>query len=165
MPIKTTQEKFIHELGDILDAENRFLKGQQEMLEQATDETLKSGLQTHIGETEQQIKNLEQVFSAIGEEPKTEKCDAAQGLVSEAKKSVSEAGTPELRDCLIGSSVTKNEHYEIASYRGLIEGARLMGQDQVVTLLQQNLQQEEKTAQLLESNAPKLLQKAMQSEQ
>ncbi len=165
MPIKTTQEKFIHELGDILDAENRFLKGQQEMLEQVTDETLKSGLQTHIGETEQQIKNLEQVFSAIGEEPKTEKCDAAQGLVSEAKKSVSEAGTPELRDCLIGSSAAKNEHYEIASYRGLIEGARLMGQDQVVTLLQQNLQQEEKTAQLLESNAPKLLQKAMQSEQ
>ncbi len=165
MPIKTTQEKFIHELGDILDAENRFLKGQQEMLEQATDETLKSGLQTHIGETEQQIKNLEQVFSAIGEKPTTEKCDAAQGLVSEAKKSISEAGTPELRDCLIGSSAAKNEHYEIASYRGLIEGARLMGQDQVVTLLQQNLQQEEKTAQLLEGNAPKLLEKAMQSEQ
>ncbi len=165
MPIKTTQEKFLHELGDILDAEDRFLKGQREMAEQATDTTLKKGLQTHIGETEQQIKNLEQVFSVLGEKPKKEKCDGAHGLVTEAQKSLAEAGTPELRDCLIGAAATKNEHYEIASYRGLIEGARLMGQDQIVELLQQNLQQEEKTAQLLESSAPELLQKAMKSEQ
>jgi ferritin-like metal-binding protein YciE len=42
----------------------------------------------------------------------------------------------------------------------LIAGAETMGQTDVVRLLSQNLQQEEKTAQLLEQNMPTLLEKA-----
>jgi len=40
----------------------------------------------------------------------------------------------------------KSEHYEIASYQGLIEQATLMGQMQCVQLLEQNLKQEEAMA-------------------
>jgi ferritin-like metal-binding protein YciE len=164
MAIKTTQEKYLHELGDIYDAENRFLKGQQEMLKAATDPTLKAGIEQHIAESEQQVANLEQVFQLLGEKAKAEACDAAKGIVTEGQKNLKEAGTDEIRDCLIGSSLMKVEHYEIVSYRGLIVGAQAMGNKEVASLLQQNLQQEEKTAQQLEQNAPKLLQKAMQAE-
>ena len=162
--ISNTQEKFLHELGDIYDAEQQFLKGQQEMLQQASDPTLKQMLERHIGESEGQVQVLEQVFEALGEKPKRETCAAAKGLVTEAQKVLKEAQTPELRDCLIGGSAAKVEHYEIASYRGLIIGAQQMGQDQVVTLLEKNLQQEEQTAQKVEQSAPLLLQKAMQAE-
>jgi ferritin-like metal-binding protein YciE len=162
--ISNTQEKFLHELGDIYDAEQQFLKGQQEMLQQASDPTLKQMLERHIGESEGQVQVLEQVFEALGEKPKREKCAAAKGLVTEAQKVLKEAQTAELRDCLIGGSAAKVEHYEIASYRGLIIGAQQMGQDQVVTLLEKNLQQEEQTAQKVEQSAPLLLQKAMQAE-
>src|SRR5215218_5172348 len=127
MPIKTTQEKFMHELGDIYDAENRFLKGQQAMLKAATDATLKSGIEQHIAESEQQIENLKQVFELLGEKAMGEPCDAAKGIVAEAQKGVKEAGTDEIRDCLIGASLTKVEHYEIVSYRGLILGANELG--------------------------------------
>lgn len=68
MAIKTTQEKYLHELGDIYDAENRFLKGQQEMLQAATDPTLKAGIEQHIGENEQQVATLEHVFELLGGE-------------------------------------------------------------------------------------------------
>ncbi len=162
--IRNTQEKFLHELGDIYDAEQQFLKGQQEMLQQASDPTLKQMLERHIGESEQQVQVLEQVFEQLGEKPKRESCAAAKGLVTEAQKVLKEAKTPELRDCLIGGSAAKVEHYEIASYRGLIIGAQQMGQDQVVSLLQKNLRQEEQTAQKVEQSAPQLLQKAMQAE-
>ncbi len=164
MTIGTTHEKFLHELGDLYDAENRFLKGQQELLKAATDETLKGGIERHIAESEEQVKNLEQVFAALGAKAKAEPCDAAQGIVKEAQKNLKEAKTPEIRDCLIGSSAMKVEHYEIVSYRGLVLGAEQLGQQEVVALLQQNLQQEEKTAQQLEQNAPKLLKKALQAE-
>jgi ferritin-like metal-binding protein YciE len=164
VPIKTTQEKYMHELGDIYDAEQQFLKAQQEMLQQATDPTLKQGIQQHITESQQQVQNIEQVFQVLGEKPKAEKCPAAAGLVTEGKQNAKEAGTNEIRDCLIGGALTKVEHYEIASYRGLIEGAQAMGQKQIVQLLQQNLQQEEKTAQKLEQSAPTLIKKAMQAE-
>lgn len=164
MAIKTTQEKFLHELGDIYDAEHRFLKGQQEMLKAATDATLKAGIEKHIAESEQQVAKLEQVFQLLGEKAKAEPCDAAKGIVTEGQKNLKEAGTDEIRDCLIGSSLTKVEHYEIVSYTGLILGAEGMGNKEVASLLQQNLQQEEKTAQTLEKNAPKLLKQAMQAE-
>ena len=138
--ITTTQEKFLHELGDIYDAEQQFLKGQQAMLKNASDAQLKQMLEQHIGQSEEQIKNLDQVFELLGEKAKREPCAAAKGLVTEAQKVMKEAETPELRDCVIGGAAAKVEHYEIASYRGLITGAPQMGQDQVVSLLQPNLQ-------------------------
>jgi len=164
MTIQSTQEKFQHELGDIYDAEHRFLKGQQEMLKNATDPTLQQGIQEHIQQSEQHVQNLEQVFSILGHPAKGVKCDAAAGLVTEAQKSIGEAGNDALRDCVIDGAAAKVEHYEIASYRGLITGAQLTGQQQIVQLLQQNLQQEEQTAQKLEGMAPQLLQMAMQQE-
>lgn len=164
MAMKTMQEKYVHELGDIYDAEQQFLKAQQEMQTQASDATLKQGIAQHITESEQQIKNLEQVFQQLGEQPHAEKCPVAAGLVTEGKQNMKEAGTEAIRDCLIGSALSKVEHYEIASYRGLITGAQAMGEQGIVQLLQQNLQQEEKTAQKLEQSEPKLVQTAMQAE-
>jgi len=59
MAITTTDELFMHELGDMYDAEHRFLKGQEEMLAQSTDADLKEMIQAHIKQTEQQITNLD----------------------------------------------------------------------------------------------------------
>ncbi len=161
MPIKTMQEMFTHELGDIYDAEQQFLKGQAEMAKNATDSTLKAGIEKHMAETEQHIKNVEQVFKAIGEEPKAERCPVAAGLITEAKQGMKEAQVDAIRDCMIGESAEKVEHYEIVSYRGLIESATLMKQPAAVKLLQENLAQEEKTAQILAKGAPALLKQAM----
>ncbi len=164
VPIKTTHEKFLHELGDIYDAERQFLKGQQEMLDHAADQQLKQMIQQHITQSEGHVRNVEAVFRALGEEPKAEKCPAAAGIVTEARQNIKEAGTDAIRDCLIGGAAAKVEHYEIASYRGLIQGAQAMGSQEAVRLLQQNLQQEEQTAQKIEQSAPHLLQKAMMAE-
>jgi ferritin-like metal-binding protein YciE len=162
MPIKTMEEMFMHELGDIYDAEHQFLRGQEEMLEKATDPTLKEMLTNHITETEGQIETLKQVFAALGEEPKREPCSGARGLVSEAKKMLEETtGAPKVRDCAIASSAEKVEHYEICAYKGLIDSAELMEQREVVSLLQKNLEQEEATARLIEENSPALLEKAI----
>ncbi len=70
---------------------------------------------------------------------------------------------PALADLAINGGCSKVEHYEIASYRGLIAGAEQMRQTEIVSLLKENLQQEENTAQALESSMPTLLQKAAQT--
>ena len=164
MPINTLDEKFAYELSDAYDAEHRFTEAMQQMLQQASDNKLKQLLQTHMGETEQQIQNLEQIFSLMGAQAKRVKCDGAAGIVSEAQKSMEEAaGNPAILDCIIAGAAARGEHYEIASYRGLVMGAEQMGQQEVLHLLHQNLQQEEQTAQLIEDQVPKLLQKAMSS--
>ncbi len=162
MAIKTLQEKFMHGLADIYDAEHQFLEAQQEMLPQANAQTVKTLLEQHITQTEQQIEVLEQVFKVLGEEPEREKCAGAAGIVSENEKTLGEvSGTPALVDLAIAGGSAKVEHYEIASYHMLITGAEQMGQTEIAQLLQQNLQQEEQTAQKIEQSSPELFQQAM----
>jgi len=164
MAIKTLEEKFIHGLGDIYDAEHRFLEAQQTMLPNASSSTVQAALKKHIAETEQQIVNLTKVYEVLGVTAKRVPCDAAKGLVTEGDKLLKETeDVPALADLAIVGSCSKVEHYEIASYRGLIAGAEQMGKTDVARLLSENLQQEENTAQALESSMPALLKQAMQT--
>jgi ferritin-like metal-binding protein YciE len=164
MAVQTTQEKFVIEIGGIYDAETQFLKGMEQMVQQASDPTLQSLIKDNIDQTQQQIRNLDEVYSLMGTQPQRQKSDAAAGLVAEAQRIVREAGTPTIRDCLIGDVAAKNEHFELASYRTLVTNAEALGQQQVVPLLRQNLQQVEQTTQRIEQTAPKLLKKALQEE-
>jgi ferritin-like metal-binding protein YciE len=162
MAIKTLEEKFVHGLGDIYDAEHRFLEAQQTMLPNATSPAVQASLEKHIAETEQQIVNLTKVHELLGLTAERIACDGAKGIVSEGNKLLSETkDVPALADLAIVGGCSKVEHYEIAAYRGLIAGAEQMGQSDVVRLLSENLQQEEKTAQTLELSMPALLKQAM----
>ena len=165
MPITNTQELFLHELAETYDVEHRFLEGQAAMVNRATDDELQRSIENHILQTRQHIGNLEQVFRELGEEPRRETSEVAQGLVNEAQTSMHETQSDALRDCAINAAVIKVEHFEIASYRGLVTGAQLMGQTKVVELLNANQGQEEETAQIAEQSAEKLLWQAMQAEE
>ncbi len=163
MAINTMQEKFTHGLGDMYDAEHQFLEAMQLMLSNATSQKLQNMLKTHIQQTEQQIKNLEQAFKALGERAVRQPCDGAKGIVTEGSKGMKETkDVPAIRDCAIAGAADKVEHYEIASYRGLIAEAQQMNQPEVVRLLQENLRQEEQTSQMIEQSTPELLKAAMQ---
>ncbi|MBW4612554.1 MAG: DUF892 family protein [Desmonostoc vinosum HA7617-LM4] len=163
--ITNLQEKFVYGIGAMYDAEHRFLEAQQLMYQCCQYNQLKSLTENHIRETEQQIKNLEQVFSILGKQPQRITCDAAAGLVSDAQKfMLLSADNPKICDLGLAGGQAKVEQLEIACYRGLIKVAEQMGQNQIVQLLQQNLQQEEQTAQKLEQHMPQLLQEAKSAE-
>jgi ferritin-like metal-binding protein YciE len=155
------QELFVHNLSEIYDAEHQFVEGQQEMASKPATRILGSAIEEHIGQTEQHARNLEGVFGQLGQQPQRATNEVAQGLVSEAQQVMQEAQDENLRDCAINAAVIKVEHFEMGSYRGLVSAAQQMGQDEIVNLLQQNLQQEEQTAQIAEQSAPELLQKVM----
>jgi ferritin-like metal-binding protein YciE len=162
MPITSTQELFLHELAEIYDAEHTIIFGLQAMTQGASDEDLRSAVEQHHEQTKGHIQNLEQAFNQLGQEPYRETNEVAQGAAKELQEGLAEAHqSPELVDCVIVSAAIKVEHFEIASYRVLITAAQQMGQDEIVDLLQQNLQQEEQTAQIAEQSAPELIQKAM----
>ena len=164
MGIKTLEEKFQHELGDIYDAEHQFLEMMQQALPQASSPPVTRLLEQHIKQTEQQITVLEQAFTALGAEAKRIKCQGATGIVNENKKTLKDVSSnPALVDLAIAGGSAKVEHYEISSYRGLIAGAEAMGQTQVIRLLQRNLAQEEQTAAKIEQSIPKLLQQAVKN--
>ena len=106
MAITNLNEKFAHELRDIYDAEHQFLEGQQLMLQNATDPKLQNMITTHIGQTQQHIRNLEQVFNLLGQEARRETCAGAKGIVTEGQKVMKETSqVPAIRDCSTTASV------------------------------------------------------------
>lgn len=111
------REFFIDELKDILWAEKAWLKALPKMRKAATGKELAESFDAHITETEEQISTLEQVFELMGEKPKTKKCDAMDGLLSEAESIISdtEKGSA-IRDAGLILAAQKVEHYEIATY-------------------------------------------------
>ncbi|ARV59263.1 YciE/YciF family protein [Nostocales cyanobacterium HT-58-2] len=160
--ITNLEDKFLYDTAGMYDAEIRFLEALQLTLPHIQNNQLKSLFETHIRETQQQIKNLEQVFSAIGQQPTRVNCDVAAGAVSDGQKEMLlSAETPSLLELTIAGEQAKVEHLEVISYRCLIQVAEQMGQNQVVELLRQNLQQEEQTVQKLEQCSPQLLQEAL----
>lgn len=156
MPISNTLQMFAHELADMFDAEHRFLAAMRFMHEQATDDKLQTMLEQHMQQTDEQIQRLEQVFEETGKNPERQECTGARGLVEETSKMMKEAGTDVIRDAVIAGGAAKAEHYEMAGYAELIDGAELLRLRTAVKLLTENREQEVSTARKLERLAPQL---------
>ena len=91
IPISNAHELVVHKLGTIYGAEHQFVEGQQEMVQQAGDEDLRSATEGHIDQTEQHVQNLEHVFEQLGQQPQYSASEVTQGLVSEAQQNTQEA--------------------------------------------------------------------------
>lgn len=137
---------FVDELKDILWAEKHLLKAMPKMAKGATSEELRSSIELHITETENQIKRLEQVFEMLGQKATAKKCEAMEGLVEEGKSMMEETEDGSLtRDAAIISSSQKMEHYEIASYGTLRTLANTLGLTEAAALLEETLEEEKNT--------------------
>ncbi|WP_244228198.1 DUF892 family protein [Mucilaginibacter kameinonensis] len=142
-------EFFINELKDLLWAENELVETLPEMAEAATSAELKSAFEQHLAETEEHVARLEQIFAILGLEPDSRKCEAMAGIVDEGDEIISatEEGTAQ-RDVGLIFAGQKAEHYEIASYGGMISLAKTLGYYEIAELLVLTLD-EEKTADAL----------------
>ncbi len=145
MPKRTgPRELFVEELSDVLTAERTTAKMMQEMHRQASDQKLAQRLKEHAKETQQQIKNVEQVFQQLGARPKRKPCPGIEGIRAEFEEvSQDEAGSAELHDLHLLGPAARTEHYEIAAYEGLVTMAKAMGESKAANLLEKNLKQEQ----------------------
>ena len=137
---------FTDELRDILWAEKHLLKALPKMAKGATSEELRSSLEQHVAETQNQISRLEQVFEILGEKATGKKCEAMEGLVEEGKGMMEDTEEGSLtRDAAIISASQKIEHYEIASYGTLRTLANTLGLADAAQLLEETLEEEKNT--------------------
>jgi ferritin-like metal-binding protein YciE len=140
-------EQFFHEaLKDLYWAEKNLVTVLPKMQEAATSEQLQQTIGEHITQTKEQVSRLEQVFKLFGWTPQTKKCDAMQGLIEEAESIVEETEDGTMtRDAAIIMAAQKIEHYEIATYGGLVQLAITMGHDEAANILNITLEEEKET--------------------
>jgi ferritin-like metal-binding protein YciE len=143
--ISTMDDLFVHTLKDIYYAENQIVKALPNMIEKATDSQLRHSFQTHLAETENQIRRLEQVFQMRGVEIEGVQCEAMDGILSEAKDIMGEVDDPTVLDAAMLAAAQTVEHYEISRYGTLVAWAKELGRDDCAQVLQQNLDEEKAT--------------------
>jgi ferritin-like metal-binding protein YciE len=137
------EEFFKSALQDMYYAEQQLVKALSKMEKEATTDELKQAFRDHRGETEGHVERLEQVFESIGEEPKTQKCEAIEGIIKEAGTIIDETQEDTFtRDIALIFAGQKAEHYEIASYGGLIALAEQLDLDTAINLLTLTLEEE-----------------------
>ena len=144
------RELFIEELKDIYWAEKHLVKSPPKMRKAATSEELASAFEDHLAVTETQVGRVEEVFEILEMTPRAKKCEAMEGLVKEAQGIIEELpkGSAVIDAGLI-IAAQKVEHYEIAAYGSLVQLAKTMGENEIADLLQQTLDEEKQTDQLL----------------
>jgi ferritin-like metal-binding protein YciE len=160
MKPKSLQELYLEQLRDLYDAEQQIIKALPEMIEASASEDLKEGLNEHLEVTKGQVTRLQQIFTALGEKAKGEKCLGIKGVIDEGSNLIDGIDDPAVRDAAIIASAQRVEHYEIAGYGTARTFATLLDDQGASKLLQQTLDEEREADQTLTALAEEVNVKA-----
>src|ERR1700753_2266435 len=83
VPMQTAHELFVHELQDMLDAEQKLVEALGNQAEESSRPDLQKAFQAHQAQTEKQVERLHQVFESIGEDAEEVECKGIKGLIEE----------------------------------------------------------------------------------
>lgn len=149
MAEKNLKKLFMDQLRDSYYAERQILKALPKMERAAESSELAEAFAKHREETEGQVKRLEEVFEIMGMPLRGKTCPAIDGIIEEGDEVMSEMkGSPAIDAGLIAAAQAV-EHYEIARYGALCAWARALGQDDAAMLLQETLEEEQATDEVL----------------
>ncbi len=151
--MESLRDLYVDELKDLYSAENQILKALPKMIKAASHRELKRAFTTHERQTRQHVKRLEQVCRELGITPRGKKCEGMEGVIKEGASLIKERPEPEVLDAGLIAAAQHVEHYEMAGYGCVRTYARVLGYENQSALLQQTLDEERDTDELLTSIA------------
>jgi ferritin-like metal-binding protein YciE len=147
--MKTLNDLFQNTIRDMYSSEKLLLKAMPDLLNAAQSPRLKDAIRTHIGQTEEHVRRIEQIARSLNFDPGGVTCQGTVGLVKETQEHLQEFGGSPAGDAAIIACAQKAEHYEIGNYGTTLEWAEMLGYEEVATILEQTLGEEEETDDLL----------------
>jgi ferritin-like metal-binding protein YciE len=155
---------YVDELRNLYNCEQQLIKALPKMAKAANSDELRKGFEEHLEQTRQHATRLEQALSALGEPVKGKKCKGMAGIVEEGGNTISEDFEGALMDAALISAAQRVEHYEIAAYGAVHAYAKLMGESEAASLLQQTLDEEKDTNQKLTELSEEINSEALRGE-
>ncbi len=161
MSVSSVEELFLDELKDLYSAEQQITKSLPKMAKASTSEELKAAFEEHLNETKGQIERLDRVFEILGKGPRGKTCVGMKGVLEEGAEVLEEAEEGPVRDAALISAAQRVEHYEMAGYGSVRDYAKLLGQNEIATLLEETLGEEKAADKKLNSIAKSVNSSAM----
>jgi ferritin-like metal-binding protein YciE len=144
----------LQELHDLYDAEQQLVKALPKLAKGASSSDLRDAITTHLAETKGHVERLEQAFGLLGERATGKHCTGIAGIIDEGADLLSSDFAGAVKDAGIVAGAQRAEHYEIGAYGAVLTWARVMGHDDLASLLHETLEEEkaadEKLTQLAE---------------
>ncbi|ACL57200.1 ferritin-like domain-containing protein [Methylobacterium nodulans] len=153
---KTLQDAFYETLKDVYYAEKQSVRALKKSAKAAEHEELRQAFETHAEESATQVERLQQVFEILGRPARAKTCEAMQGLTAEMEEDLEDFGGGPAADAVLAGCAQAVEHYEIARYGTLKTWAIQLGYKDAAKLLDETLQEEKKTDQLLSQIAERI---------
>lgn len=144
----TMKELLVDNLRDLFNAESQLVKALPRIAKKATTPSLAEALENHLAETEEQIERLREVFELLDERPGGKHCAGMEGLLEEGREALEHENVA-IRDAAIIGAAQRVEHYEIAGYGCAIAYAELLELPEVVSILNETLEEEKAADELL----------------
>lgn len=161
MADKNTVEDLLEdEIKDLYSAEKQLTKAIPKMAKGSNDPELQTAFRSHLKETEEQVRRLEEVAKLLGIKPGGKKCIGMEGVIKEGAEALEEEGDTTILDLGIIGAGGRVEHYEMAGYHTAISLATRLGASAVVALLQKSLAEEQAAEQKLRKIAAGLMKSA-----
>ena len=155
MSADNLREALVEEIRDLYNAEKQLIKALPKLAKGAESEELRDAFESHLEETEGQVTRLERVFELLDEKPRGKHCAGIAGIIEEGSEHLQEDLEGSVMDAVLIASGQRAEHYEIAAYGTAIAWAEALGLKEVVTVLNETLEEEkaadEKLSALAES--------------
>jgi len=146
---KGLHDLFLDELRDVYDAEKQLIKALPKMAKASSSDELREAFESHLEETRTHVERLEQAFKLLNEPARGKHCAGIAGIIEEGSDLMEEDLEDAAMDAGLIAGGQRAEHYEITAYGSLIEWARTMGHDEVVTVLTETLEEEKAADQKL----------------
>jgi len=163
MPKGTLRDLYIDELRDLYNAETQLTKALPRMAKASSNSELRQAFEEHLRQTSEHVSRLEQIFNMLEEKATGKKCLGMEGLVKEGAETSQEDYEEAVMDAAIIGAAQRVEHYEIAAYGTTRELARLLGEDEHVSLLEQTLGEEKQTDEMLTQLAEEINPQALEA--
>jgi ferritin-like metal-binding protein YciE len=142
MSVKTMQELLTDELKDLFSAEKQIVRALPKIAKAASSPELQEALLGHLEETKGQVVRLEKIGEIVGKKLTGKTCVGMKGVLEEGSEVLEDTDKGVVRDAALISACQRVEHYEMAGYGSAREFAKLLGQTEVATLLDETLKEE-----------------------
>ncbi len=158
--LSTIKDLLEEEIKDLYSAEKQLTKAIPKMAKGANNEELSAAFQAHLKETEGQVDRLEKVAKLLETSASGKKCKGMEGVIEEGAEALEEEGDEYVLDLGIIGAGSRVEHYEMAGYTTAINLATHLGNNEIVSLLSQNLKEEQAADEKLREIGQQILKQA-----
>jgi ferritin-like metal-binding protein YciE len=154
--MESLRELFVEQLRDIYDAESQLVKALPKMAKAASNDELRTAFEHHLEQTREHVDRLETIFGNLEEDAEGESCKGMAGLVAEGKEAIESDADDAVKDAWLIAAAQRVEHYEIAAYGTVKSMASLLDEEEAAGLLEETLNEEKETDQLLTEMAEEI---------